>query len=103
MAAIKLIRNENAKYFIEITLDAEFSDFVFYGSLMEKKLNVNFSDKVDDFDTHFWTFTFREVEYIYYYNIYSGIRIYLSDQQSSEDEMKVVNLMNELPEYQISL
>ena len=46
-------------------------------SYVEKKLDINFVSKVDDFDSLFYTFINGEEEFLLYYNIYDGIRLQL--------------------------
>lgn len=92
MVAKRVTKMSNGRHAIIIHDNAEFSDFINFINHIETKLNVSFKEKIDDFDTHYWGFSYLDTAFILYYNIYEGIKIYLHKEKNEEDVSKLMSL-----------
>lgn len=57
--------------------------------LLSDRLNVRFTNKVDDFETNYWDFKFQGKPLTLHYNIYDGVSIFpqrLNDASRKENE-----------------
>ncbi|MFT3949798.1 MAG: DUF3630 family protein [Agriterribacter sp.] len=62
---------------IEAIIDENCGFDKFYGvaGLLSDKLNVNFTNKIDDSNTSYWDFMFNGKKLTLHYNIYNGVSI----------------------------
>ncbi|MBX2922461.1 MAG: DUF3630 family protein [Chitinophagaceae bacterium] len=63
---------------VEAVIDENCGFDKFYGiaGLLTDKLQVNFTNKIDDLDTSYWDFNFRGHKLTLHYNIYDGVSIF---------------------------
>ncbi|MBX3254814.1 MAG: DUF3630 family protein [Chitinophagaceae bacterium] len=63
---------------IEAVIDENCGFEKFYGiaGLLTDKLQVNFTNKIDDLDTSYWDFNFKGQKLTLHYNIYDGVSIF---------------------------
>jgi hypothetical protein len=77
----------------EAVIDDDCGQQRFYevADILSESLNVQFSDKVDDFDSLIWEFVYRNHPLTLHYNIYTGISIYPKKfQQAPRKDNEVV-------------
>ena len=56
--------------------DCGLKRFYEVANILSDELNINFLNKLDDFDSLMWEFTYRGHALTLHYNIYTGISIY---------------------------
>ena len=68
--------------------------------ILSEDLQLNFSNKEDDFDTIDWEFKFKGHNLTLHYNIYSGVSIFPTKTRDAlnKDNKAVVELANVLEE-----
>lgn len=66
------------KGWIEAILDGncDFSRFYDSAIILEKHFEINFTYKLNDFDTLYWDFKYKESNLCLHYNIYLGVSIF---------------------------
>jgi hypothetical protein len=94
---MKLNKNNNG--FLEIELfdqKSGFEDFYRVAEKMKQMLPVNFTDFVDDFDSLYWKFFYKNSEYCLCYNTFIGITIYPGKgiNSSTEENSAITELFN---------
>ena len=69
---------ETDKGWTEVILDdnCNYNKFYLAAVILEKDFQIEFSDKLDDFDSLYWEFTYKESALMLHYNIYFGVRIF---------------------------
>lgn len=76
----------------------------FYGiaGLLSDKLQVNFTNKIDDLNTSYWDFNFRGHKLTLHYNIYNGVSIFPVRSKSAiaKDDTVMQDLVRELERLQ---
>lgn len=63
---------------VEAVIDENCGFEKFYGiaGLLTDKLQVNFTNKIDDMNTSYWDFNFKGHKLTLHYNIYDGVSIF---------------------------
>ena len=61
---------------LQIISKAEYSDFYSFAHQIQEKLSIKFIDKVDDFDSLYWTFDYNNFILVLAYDVFFGIMIY---------------------------
>lgn len=69
------LRNDYGR--VEAVIDESCGFDKFYGvaGLLSDKLQVNFTNKIDDLNTSYWDFSFKGHKLTLHYNIYDGVSI----------------------------
>jgi len=77
-----------------ITDDGGLKEFYHIANILSQDLDVNFSNKEDDFDTIDWEFRFKGHNITLHYSIYNGISIFPTKTKDalSKDNKAVVEL-----------
>jgi hypothetical protein len=91
------INKENGYSELIITDDCDFDEFYAVASNLCVKLNTQFIEKVEDFDSLYYTFKYKSYIFILYYNIYFGITIYPKNAKNSNiyENNLITELYNE--------
>lgn len=76
--------------------DGGLKEFYHVANILSQDLDVNFSNKEDDFDTIDWEFRFKGHNITLHYSIYNGISIFPTKTRDalSKDNKAVVELAN---------
>ena len=76
--------------------DGGLKEFYHVANILSQDLDVNFSNKEDDFDTIDWEFRFKGHNITLHYSIYNGISIFPTKTKDalSKDNKAVVELAN---------
>lgn len=71
-----IINKENG--WVEAIIDGNCDYSKFYNSadILEKQFEIHFTSKLNDFDTFYWDFKYKESNLCLYYNIYLGVSIF---------------------------
>jgi hypothetical protein len=79
-----------------ISDDGSLKEFYHVANILSQDMNVNFSNKEDDFDTIDWEFRFKGHNITLHYSIYNGISIFPTKTKDalSKDNKAVVELAN---------
>jgi len=94
---MRLEQSEYGYTQIVISDNCEFDDFYSYADLLKNKLQVNYLNRLDDFDTLYWTFLFDGTSFDLSYNVFLGINIYPSKGfRSSAEENELVKKLFEV-------
>lgn len=78
--------------------DCDFNVFFKLIEHIEKVLNISFSEKVDDIDSLYYSFKYKNIDFVLTYHVYDGIKLH-SDIKEREDhniEGLIKELVNEL-------
>jgi hypothetical protein len=77
-----------------ISDDGSLKEFYHVANILSQDMNVNFSNKEDDFDTIDWEFRFKGHNITLHYSIYNGISIFPTKTKDalSKDNKAVVEL-----------
>ncbi|RFS21191.1 hypothetical protein DVR12_17815 [Chitinophaga silvatica] len=67
----------NIVYSAKLIDDCTFSAFYKLVNFLEMELNIGFIDIVDDFDSLFYTFNYKEMKLILCYRVDDGIKLQL--------------------------
>lgn len=70
-----IIKNEKGWNEAIIDSNCDFDKFYYVADLMQREFDIKFSDKLNDFDTLCWDFSYQGSLLTLYYNIYLGISI----------------------------
>ncbi len=73
---MKLIDNKLGLKEIEVVADCEWQDFYSFADLLMEKLQINYIKKLDDFDSCYWDFVYKNSVMTVHYHVYMGISIY---------------------------
>ncbi len=73
------------KGWIEAIIDGncDFSKFYEAANILEKDLKVSFTSKLNDFDTLYWDFIYKESQLTLHYNIYLGLSVFPKEFKSA--------------------
>jgi len=76
--------------------DGGLKEFYRVANILSQDLDVNFSNKEDDFDTIDWEFRFKGHNLTLHYSIYNGISLFPTKTRDalSKDNKAVVELAN---------
>ena len=79
-----------------ISDDGSLKEFYHVANILSQDMDVNFSNKEDDFDTIDWEFRFKGHNITLHYSIYNGISIFPTKTKDalSKDNKAVVELAN---------
>ena len=79
-----------------ISDDGSLKEFYHVANVLSQDMDVNFSNKEDDFDTIDWEFRFKGHYITLHYSIYNGISIFPTKTRDalSKDNKAVVELAN---------
>ena len=79
-----------------ISDDGSLKEFYHVANILSQDMDVNFSNKEDDFDTIDWEFRFKGHYITLHYSIYNGISIFPTKTRDalSKDNKAVVELAN---------
>jgi len=68
---------DKSKGWTEIIIDSdcEFYKFEKVATLLATKLNITISERLNDFDSHYLTFSYNGSDILLHYNIFSGVSI----------------------------
>ncbi|MBX3242176.1 MAG: hypothetical protein KIT80_14395 [Chitinophagaceae bacterium] len=69
------LRNEYGNMEAVIEENCGFGTFYDIADLLKEKLQVNFTNKIDDLDSSYWDFHFRGQKLTLHYNIKEGVSI----------------------------
>lgn len=68
----------------------DWDKFNLLASELTTKLNVKFTEKVDDFDSKYWHFNFHNTDFVLHYHELSGdVEIY-TDQENGRNKLNVL-------------
>jgi hypothetical protein len=56
--------------------DCEISKLEKVAMLLKTKLNIVFTEQLNDFDTYYWDFAYDDSILCLHYNVYSGVSIF---------------------------
>ena len=72
------LKIEKEKGWNEAIIDGncDFDKFYYVAEILEKDFNIKFTDKLNDFDTIYWDFSYNGNLLTLHYNIYLGVSIY---------------------------
>src|SRR5689334_10544497 len=78
--------------------DCEFYKFEKVASLLTRKLNLTFTDQLNDFDSYYWDFVYDDSILCLHYNIYLGVSIFpkLFEDASNLDNENVIKVATAL-------
>lgn len=87
-----VIENEKGWNGAIIDRNCDFEKFYYVADLMQREFDIKFSDKLNDFDTLYWDFSYKENLLTLHYNIYLGVSIHpknLKHATASENDMVI--------------
>lgn len=56
--------------------DCEYDKFYKVANLLQNEFYIKFTEKIDDFDSLYWTFDYKGSELVHFYNIYEGTSVF---------------------------
>jgi len=94
---VKSITNEIGFKEIIIVDDCDFEVFYLCAKNLSKLLGIAYTKQIDDFDSLYWEFDFREAMFILAYNTFLGISIYSQKgKDASPADNKILDEVYEL-------
>jgi len=74
--------------------NCNYDRFYLAAVVLEKDFHIEFSYKLDDFDSLYWEFTYKGSELMLHYNIYFGVSIFPKAFKlaTSEDNERVIEI-----------
>lgn len=96
------LRNDYSAAEAVIDENCGFDKFYGIADLLSDKLQVNFTNKIDDLNTSYWDFNFRGHKLTLHYNIYNGVSIFpvRSKNATAKDDTVIQELVKELESLQ---
>ena len=102
---------DTSKGWTETIIDSECEFFKFekVADILKTKINIVFTDRINDFDTYYWDFAYGDSNLCLHYNIYLGVSIFPrrfmnATNGDNENVISVTTaLMTELEEYNWTL
>ncbi|WP_066839545.1 hypothetical protein [Rufibacter ruber] len=69
---------ETEKGWTEVVIDddCEFEKFYRAADILQNKFNIAFTNKLNDFDSLYWDFIYKEKSLTLFYNIYEGVTVF---------------------------
>jgi len=87
---------ETSKGYTEVILvdNCDFDEFYKTAAILKSTLHIEFTDKLNDFDSLYWDFTYKDSEFVLHYNIYLGISIFPKNftNATSSDNRSVIEV-----------
>ena len=98
---------ERANGWTEVILDGDcgFDRFYTAAEILQNNFHLTFTNKLNDLDTLYWDFVYRECKLVLFYNIYEGITIFPGAMKDAtqEDNDRAVEIGTLLYQKLISL
>ncbi len=99
MIIMKLIDNKRGYKEIIIIDDCEFEVFYSFSDSLRKKLSIKYINQIDDFDTVFLGFEFKNSFFTLSYNVFLGISIHpekveLASEINNQILVEIFSLIN---------
>ena len=86
---------------IDKNCDAE--TFFKVADILELKLNLTFTNKLNDLGSYYWDFNYKDVELVLHYNIYMGISVFPNAlEKATESENQKVLEVSDLIQRELS-
>ena len=73
---MKIINNEAGYNELIVKNSCEYDEFYLFADKLKRLINIEYSSKVDDYDSLYWEFDFEGIKMMLYYNVFLGISIY---------------------------
>lgn len=102
---MKLIENNVGVNEIIVIDNCEYDVFYSFAGLLEEKIGIVYLQKVDDFDSLYWSFRFEDNLMVLYYNVFLGIIIYPQNgvNASPIEKLSLLNLFDVLKQHDINI
>jgi hypothetical protein len=91
---------EKQKGWTEVIIDddCEFNKFYKAAEVLQTNFNLTFTKKLDDFDSLYWDFNYKQDQLVLFYNIYEGTTIFpkgfkASTQSENESAVEIGTLL----------
>jgi len=93
---MRIVYNDIGYHELIVLDNCEFGDFYDYAEKIKAQLNINYKNKLEDFDDLYWDFEFEKSEFVLCYNVYLGISICPSKfkNASEDDNRKLAELLD---------
>ena len=88
---------------LAINDNCEYAFFYSFADQLAKALATKYTNKLDDYDSLFWDFKYKNTSLILHYNIYLGVSIYHSkgNKASTEENEILYAIKNILEDEQV--